>query len=132
MKQIRVSHEKPPIYDTLSGKFGVDWDKGVIIAYDGIIYSKETPPPQKIIHENIHLKEQDRIGNDAWWRLYLESTEFRKEQEILAYKAEADFIKKYVKHKEAKGLMLLELSKIMASSMYGNMMTEREAYLLIK
>jgi len=132
MNQILVSHEIPLIYEKLSMQFGVDWDKGLIIACEGKIHCKNNPEPQKIIHEAVHLNEQKEIGEEAWWRLYLESPDFRLQQEVLAYKAEVDFLKKYVKNREHRFFMVKAIVDALTSSMYGNLISREEAFKLFK
>lgn len=132
MRQVIISHEVPAIYDALNAQFGADWDKGLIIAYDGVIHSKGEVPPHKVVHECVHLDEQDEIGNDAWWRLYLEDRSFRREQELKAAKAEMDFLKKNIKDRNHLAMFRLDLAKGLASSMYGELFDEREVYKLLK
>lgn len=131
MNQIPYSNEKPPVYDRLASKFGVNWNDGLIIAYDGKIHSKTHPEPAKIMHESVHLAEQKRLGNEVWWECYFTSDEFRREQEILAYKAEARFLKKYIKNREVLYHMVQEIADNLASSVYGNLMSKSEAFKII-
>lgn len=126
------SSEIPPIYPQLREKFGADWDNGVIIAYDGRIHAKEVPAPQKWIHEGVHLDRQKEIGNEAFWRLYLESDQFRLEEELLAYLAEADFIKKNIRDREARFHLIMEIARGFSSSLYGGIIGTQEAYRLLK
>ena len=125
--RILLSKQIPPIYETLRDKFGVDWDSGLIIAFDGRIHSKETPQPQKIIHEEVHLKRQNKIGNEVWWKLYIENEKFRLDEEILAYMAEAKFLKKNIKDRELLFHLKRELAYNMSNEMYGNIISLREA-----
>ena len=121
------SNEIPPIYSQLNERFGADWNKGIIIAYDGKIYSKEVPEAQKWIHEEVHLDRQKEMGNEAWWRLYMESDEFRLEEELLAYMAEVSFIKKNIKNREARFHIIREVARSFSSSLYGNIISPEQA-----
>ncbi len=133
MKQKLVySNEIPKIYPQLQEKFGADWDKGVIIAYDGKIHAKEIPAPQKWIHEEQHLIRQKEMGNEAWWRLYLESDEFRLEEEILAYVAEADFIKKNINDREARFHIIRDIAHSFASDLYGGIISMQDALKILR
>lgn len=126
------SNDIPAIYPSLQEKFGADWDEGLIIAYSDRIHSKRIPDPQKWIHESVHLDRQSEMGNDAWWRLYMESDQFRLEEELLAYKAEADFIKKNIKDREARFHIIMEIAKGFSSSLYGNIISTEEAYKILR
>lgn len=128
MKQKLVySDQIPQIYPQLKEKFGVDWDRGVIIAWNGKIHSKEIPPPQKWIHEAEHLLRQQEIGNEAWWHLYLESEQFRLEEETLACIAEANFIKRNIKNRELKNRILMDIAKVFSGEMYGGLISFNDA-----
>ncbi len=127
MQQVILSKEKPPVYDALHSKFGVEWDDGIIIAYDGKIYCKMGVQPQKVIHESVHLERQKQIGNDTWWKLYLESDQFRREEEILAYLAECQFLRKNIKNREHVFHMIREICTSISDGTYGNIITKEEA-----
>ncbi len=131
MKKIIIKKEIPPIYDRLHQKFGIKWDDGVIIAYDGAIWCKENLEPQKIIHENKHIERQKEIGNDAWWQLYLDNDVFRLEEEVVAYRAELEFIKRHIKNREMVFHAKRDIAENLSSSIYGNMVTKQEAMKLL-
>lgn len=129
--EIEISHEVPAIYEILNARFDASWNNGIIIAYDGRIHCKNDVEPQKLIHEKVHLDRQAGIGNDVWWTCYLEDPAFRLQEEKLAYKAEAVFLKKYIKDREIVFHMLRELASNMASDIYGRMVTKEEALTLL-
>lgn len=127
MNQIPISHEIPSIYESLNKKFGVKWEDKIIIAFDGKIHCIDNPAPQKIIHEKVHLDEQKRIGNEVWWRAYLEDDNFRLEEELKAYRIESNFLKKYIKNREVRFHFINEMADSISSSVYGNIITKQEA-----
>ena len=131
-RQVIIKKEKPPIYDSLKNKFGVDWEDKIIIAFNGAIWCKEEPAPQKIVHEIVHLDRQDEIGNDAWWKLYLENDQFRLEEEMRAYLAEAKFIKKNINNREHVFHLLREIAQSMSSSVYGNLISTADALTFLR
>lgn len=132
MKEIEISHEIPPVYELLNKKFGVKWDDKIIIAYGGKIHCKDTPAPQKIIHEKVHLDEQKKIGNELWWKAYLEDDNFRLQEELKAYRIESNFLKKYIKNREVRFHAINEIADSLSSPVYGSIITKKEAlsYLL--
>ncbi len=125
---IQTSPNKPPIYEKLRLRFGVDWDKGLIIAWEGVIYSTFKPTAAKIVHESIHLKEQARLGNEAWWMLYFDDPAFRLNQEKMAYRAEAQFIKRNIKNRDHAFHMIREIADALSSSVYGCIISRQEAF----
>lgn len=131
MKDIAISREKPAIYDKLHDKFGADWNNGVIIAFGGKIHSKDDIMPQKVVHEKIHLDRQKEMGDDVWWTLYIDNEIFRLEEESIAYRAEAKFIKNYINNREVRFQMLREIAHAFSSSLYGNIVTIDEAMRII-
>ena len=82
---------RPPNFDQIHAAFPKADGEGVIFAFDGNIYSpsgKEIPPAL-IAHENVHLQRQESLGDPCyWWTSYIESSEFRYVEELLAHAAE--------------------------------------------
>lgn len=130
-KSVVVVHEPPPIYEELVREFNIDWESGVIIAWNGKVYTKDTLDPQKVIHELVHLDEQKKMGNEAWWQLYIENQQFRLDQEVMAMKAEIRFLRKYIKDREAVFRMIREIVLSLSSPMYGNIIDQKGAYRLL-
>lgn len=131
MKEIEVIHEKPEIYERLHRTFNVEWDKGIIIAYNGKIYCKFNPPPQKIYHESIHLNEQEKLGNEIWWEMYITNDKFRLDEELKAYRAEVRFIRKAIKNRNDAFEMIRRIAHDLSSQIYGNIISKDEALKLI-
>lgn len=71
--------------------------KSVIFAYGNTIYNPWNLPIREwnIIHEEIHFAQQEEVGGpDKWWDLYINDPKFRAEQELPAYRAEYQCMKK--------------------------------------
>lgn len=126
------SDKIPAIYPQLQEKFKADWDQGVIIAYEGKIHSKEQPEAQKWIHEEQHLLRQAELGDKAWWNLYLESSQFRLEEEILAYLAEVKFIKRNIKDRELRFHLIRDIAINFASELYGSIISVDDALKILR
>lgn len=126
---MKLSTRIPPIYLRLKKKFGINWDKGVIIAYGNVVYCKFEISPDLIVHEQTHIKQQLDYGVEKWWDRYLEDKDFRLSQELEAYKNQAN----YLKEKKPKGYYdrLEKICKDISSSMYGNIISYEEASNLI-
>jgi hypothetical protein len=96
---IIVGH--PPIFDRILKAFPNADKPGVLFAFDGCVYNPSgiVVPPALVAHEEVHLKRQKALGPDAgsttqwsgpdlWWQRYLEDSEFRYNEELLAHVAE--------------------------------------------
>lgn len=132
MLNIKLSNEKPQIYTRLHEQFGVEWDDGVIICDGDTIHCKFQIPPQKVLHEAIHAKQQEAVGRDLWWELYLSKSSFRLEQEVEAYRKEFQFIKENVRDRNQRFEFLYDMAQNLSSAQYGNMVTGDEAMRLIQ
>jgi hypothetical protein len=132
MKQLILSKQCPPIYQKLHERFGVNWDDGLIIADDYSLYCKYDIPPTKIVHELVHCAQQDKMGKDLWWELYLNKDSFRLEQEVEAFKREYKFVCECIIDRNARFEMLYDLAQILSSPQYGKLCTGDEAMRLIQ
>lgn len=109
----------PPNYQEISRYFTLEGFKP-IFAYGDIIYNpyKIEIYPDIIYHEYIHSLEQKKYTNpDMWWTKYCLDTQFRLEQELIAYSHQYAFLKK---HTPAKlySAALDEMADQLASHMY--------------
>jgi hypothetical protein len=127
MVNFKTSTGQPDIYPLLNKKFGVEWDNGVIITYGDTVHCKYHIPADKIIHENVHVKQQTDYGVKAWWDRYFIEEKFRLSQELEAYKAEAKFIKNNIKDRNGRYMFIHQMAKELSSSMYGNIITLDQA-----
>lgn len=96
----KFSNEKPPVYETAHRLFGADWDDGAVFTYGDTIHSKERIFPDFLIHELMHVRQQLEMGKEKWWKRYFEDAEFRKTEEVEAYRAQVDYINRTVKSRE--------------------------------
>jgi hypothetical protein len=96
---MKFSSEKPAIYEKCREKFGVDWDRGIVITYGEVIHSKNPISEDLKIHEETHIKQQSEIGTEKWWEMYFENKNFRLSQETEAYQNQVKFIRKNIKDK---------------------------------
>ena len=105
---------------TLSGK--------EIFAWDGIIYNPGNGyiSPPLIAHENVHFKQQNG-DPEKWWDRYLTDVDFRLSQELEAHREEYKEFCKSVKDRNKRSRYLFEISLRLSSSMYGNLLSQKEA-----
>lgn len=130
--RVYKSKEKPPIYERLVKAFGINWNRGVIIAYGDTIYCKRKLTQAKIVHEKTHLKQQAGMGVEAWWDKYIEDPQFRLLQEIEAYTNEIEWIKDNIYNMHERKALVDKIVLDLSSSMYGSIVTQEEAYNLLQ
>ena len=104
-------------------------DHNTIFAYNGDIYTNSKLTPDLLIHENVHLEQQEKLGLDYWVDNFLESNEFRLEMELEAYKKQVDSIWEPGKRQK----LCIQCAENLSSGLYGNIITLSEAFdILIK
>lgn len=132
MMKVYKSKEKPQIYSRLVKAFGINWNKGVIIAYGDTIHCKWKLTQVKIVHEKTHLKQQSVIGVKEWWNKYIEDPQFRLLQEIEAYTNEIEWIKNNIYNMNERKALVDKIVLDLSSAMYGSIVTQEEAYRLLQ
>jgi hypothetical protein len=123
--EYEFSTTKPPVYPLLKEKFGIDWDNGIIITYGKTIHCKQPIPPEKMVHELVHVKQQ--TNPEEWWNRYLLDKDFRLSQELEAYKKEAQFIKDNIKDRNGRYMYIHQMAKDLSSHIYGNVISFNDA-----
>lgn len=128
-----ISNEKPDIYKRLNQAFGVEWDKGLIIAHNGVIHtSASSLPGYKIAHEETHLAQQAGANLEEWWEKYIADKEFRLRMETEAYQAESKWIEKNIRDRNVKYTLRHRIAVDLSSTIYGCIITYSDALKLIK
>jgi hypothetical protein len=82
--------DRPPNFEQIKIVFPKAENPGILFAYDGCIYNPSgiVVPPALIAHEEVHLHRQRDAGPNIWWSHYLDDSEFRYNEELLAHVAE--------------------------------------------
>lgn len=122
---MNVAYTWPPNYSLITTVLTPD--PGAIFCYGDTIYSPSgrTPPEDIEHHESIHSKQQGANPN-GWWERYLTDVDFRLSQELEAYAAQVNFIKKHMGAKAAKDC-LDECARNLASPAYALNLTKHQA-----
>ena len=114
-------------------KAGLKPSNKTIFTYGDTIYnpSGEDIGPLLMKHEETHSRQQ---GNDPeeWWAKYLESTDFRLEQELEAYQSQYRAAKSIVRDRNKLFNFLKALATDLSGEMYGNVLTFQDAITKIK
>ncbi len=127
MHTIKITNQKPDIYERLHEVFGVEWDNGLIIANKTGIHCKFELPPEKIAHEATHLRQQENVDIDEWWNRYILDKDFRLEMEIEACREEVNYIQAAYRDRNRRARMIHQVAVSLSSKMYGNMISYAEA-----
>ncbi len=130
--EIRIVGARPEVYETLHERFGVEWDNGIIITVYPNIHCRFPLPPDKIVHEAVHLVQQKEMGADIWWHRWLAEPGFRLDQEAAAHRKEADFVRKSIKDRNDRDKFIRDIAKNLSGPIYGNLISYGEALALLK
>lgn len=116
---MKISHEKPFIFNILTQTFGVKWEAGVAIAYGDTIHCFNGIGPDVVAHESVHLRRQKELGPEEWWIRYIEDKHFRMIEEIEAYRVQIRWLKDNVKEKPLLMKCIKKIQEDFGSPMYG-------------
>ena len=121
---MKTSPDLPPNYETIAKTFNLT-GREVVFTYGPVIYNVHSEVPEHLeVHERVHMRQQ--YDPEAWWAQYLIDPKFRYEQELEAYRAQYQFIKK----QGDRGITFLFLRKLaqdFSSPIYGSIVTFRDA-----
>lgn len=133
---MRISAEKPPIYEEAKKLFNLKEGQGTVFTYGDCVYNPDgiDMPEHLIVHEMEHAKQQEHNDTVAglWWKRVLADPAFRVDQEARAYGAQYAYIRKRVKDRNKCSGYLLEMSQMLSGPMYGNCVSRQEAQRLIR
>ncbi len=116
----------PPNWEQIKAVFNLE-GKNPVFTYGDKLYNPTglTIPDHLLIHEQVHERQQ--IIPEAWWKRYLEDGEFRLSQELEAYRAQYQYIKKNVKDRNVEARFLFAIASDLSSGMYGEIISQSEA-----
>lgn len=129
---MKTSHECPPIFERLKEAFGVEWND-IAITYGDTVYCPGPLSSDLEAHEGVHIEQQKMfIAPDEWYDKYIADPHFRFDQELEAYRAQYQFIKKTYGDRNKIARRLHMLGKSLSGEMYGSLLTHQEAMNAIK
>lgn len=115
-----------PLLEKYKEKFPIN--QFTIFAYDGSIYCDYPLPPDLVVHETTHLKQQEKYGLDTWVDRYLNDNKFRLDMELEAYRKQLASIK----DRELRFHVKQDCIDSLTSGLYGNLLNREDAKLLLK
>lgn len=133
MTDVRVVAGRPPLYDSIVAAFPRAEGKHVVFAWGDTIYAPGggALPPQIMEHELVHCGRQLEAGVEKWWGKYLESPEFRLEEELLGHRRELAEMLQGTTDRNRRALYVQHVAQKLASPLYGGLVTAREAARLL-
>jgi len=122
----------PPNIEEIREKFG-ELPHTAVFTYGDTIYNPSSGfiDTYLLTHEETHQVQQGDNPRE-WWRKYLADNKFRLDQEVSAYKNQYHHFCRNKKDPFKADKFLEIISSHLASSMYGNIITQDEAKNLIK
>lgn len=116
-----------PLMDKYKARFPITYE--TIFAYDNDIYTNYKLSQDLLIHENVHLEQQNRIGLDKWVDGFLNDDAFRLEMEIEAYKKQIASISDPNKRRK----LIMICAENISSDLYGGIISLSDAFdILVK
>lgn len=123
-----IKQARPPNFDAIVAVFPMAANRGVVFCYGDTIYAphSQTLPEAIVAHERVHSERQAILGLELWWDKYLSDAKFRYYEELLAHKAEYEFIADG-KPRNQRRRALIEIAKKLSSPLYGWRITAEKA-----
>lgn len=123
---MKIVHAFPPNFAAIHAVFGYASKPGIVFSYAPDIYTMypDNIPPEIIAHESVHIERQLGYpgGVEAWWARYLVDREWRYFEELVAHKAEYQYVCQYGS-RPARRAALKEIAKKLAAPLYDKMVT---------
>jgi len=156
--KVKIKHEKPPIWDKLQEAGMRPDPDNIFITYGDTIYipSGRQIPDYTIEHEKVHMRQQkeyttgtgacrdscfakqdtlekcscgtQKSGPDIWWDRYPKEDYFRLEQEYAGYVRQYEYMCKFVKDRNQRSRIALDIAGSLASATYGDLIGQTAAY----
>lgn len=99
-----------------------------IFAGGDSIYTNYPLTPDLLVHELVHLRQQEEHGLIEWVHDFLYDPEFRLRQELEAYKEQL----KSIKDRNHRNKVRIESAQKLSSGLYGNIISTADAFQLMK
>ena len=132
---LKVSFEKPPVYDNVCAAFGII-PRNTFFTYGDTVYNPDRimMPLDIVEHEKVHMEQQDHseAGAEIWWGKYLRDPVFRIDQEGRAYGIQYKFVCSIIKDREQRNRALMRMVGSLSGPLYQNAIGQAEAIEMIK
>lgn len=87
---MKIELKNPPNIAKIMRVFPMAGQPGVLFCYGGAIYNPSGViiPQQLLAHECVHSVQQEMMGVERWWEVYLDTPKFRLAMELDAHRVE--------------------------------------------
>ena len=134
-----IVQDYPPLYDEISQAFNLYPNDGVIFSWGERIYNpgNEIIPPQLIAHEAVHGRRQVKgpccadVNIINWWRQYINSWEFRLDEEIPAHRAEYQWFMDNGNRSQRRSALKRTAARL-GAPLYGGIITPAQAMNILR
>lgn len=130
---MKVIYQYPPIIDQIVERFGVRVRHNVIFSWGDRLYNPDRIqiPPELMAHEQVHgYRQRDDI--EGWWDQYIHNIKFRLAEEILAHRAELQYIVEHATCRQHRRRALKTTAQRLAAPLYGHMISVKNAKIILK
>lgn len=103
-------------------------DSNTVFALGGSIYTNHPLTPDLLVHELVHLRQQEVMGVKEWLYDFLYVPQKRLNIELEAYREQLKSIKDRNKRAKVHSISAKQLS----SALYGNIISKSDAYEALK
>lgn len=124
---MKIVEDHPPNIEHIKAAFDIE-GQSVVFTYGDTVYNplKLPIPDHVLVHEAVHVKQQDGVGPERWWAMYIADPVFRLDQELQAYSAQYQYMKARCTNRQLSSF-LFALAQDLSGPMYGNILTHIEA-----
>jgi hypothetical protein len=132
---MKIVRDFPPNYVAIALAFDLRGRKPVFAWWD-VIFNPHGIEigPELMAHEALHADRQKRWpgGAEAWWQQYIADPRFRLMEELLAHVAEyRAYLETNGDTRQVRRVVLARLATRIASPLYGNLISVRDAKIAI-
>lgn len=112
-----IVHTPPPNWDELVTRYGAKWGR-TVVTYGNRIHCSRPPSNDVFLHECVHIVQQTGgiLTPEQWWERYHDDPLFRLAQELEAYRAQANFLIKNIKDRNALCREIDRIARDLATS----------------
>lgn len=118
--------EEFPLLEEYKKFFAITDD--TIFALYPDIYTNNPLTPDLLVHENVHLRQQEKIGITEWVYDFIHNPELRLRYELEAYREQL----KSIKDRNHRDRVRRESARNLSSALYGNIISYQDAFDLMK
>ncbi len=126
-KDMKIINDFPPNIEDLKTFFEIT--EHTVFTYGDILYVPDGSyiDDALLAHEETHQRQQDRMGIEKWWKLYMISADFRLSQEVEAYQNQYKVLKIKIRDRNKLNKVVQSLAKDLSSPLYGDIITRSKA-----